>query len=251
MTNAYVFQVNTPHAYLYSKASQAACSLFNDYNIVILNLANDKGEKTQFIETLKMELNQQKIAYKEVTYSNRFIENITALCSVAKPTVIIPSSASSLALSKIMSPLRTLKESKPEFGLTLFGYPEWQTYTNDYLEDFYALNTYIYSNFYANNLSNEVKNFYQYYKKWYSKNLIASYPKYGMLGFDTGFYFLKSMHTQGVNFEANINKTALDNIQTGFFFERVNNWGGFINTNLFIVHFKPDFSVTKTAINTL
>lgn len=249
LSNAYVFQVNTPQAYLFSKASQAACSLFKDYNIVILKFENDKEEKTQFIETLKMELSQQNIAYKELTHSGLFVENISALCSLEKPTLIIPSSASSLALSKIMSPLRTLKQSNPEFGLTLFGYPEWQTYTNDYLEDFYALNTYIYSYFYANNLSSEVKNFYQYYKKWYSKNLIATYPKYGMLGFDTGLYFLKAMHTQGINFEKNINNADSENIQTGFFFERVNNWGGFINTNLFIVHFKPDYTVTKTAVN--
>ena len=249
LSNAYVFQVNTPQAYLFSKASQAACALFKDYNIVILKFKNDKEEKTQFIETLKMELSQQQIAYKELVHSDLFIENITALSSLEKPTLIIPASASSLALSKIMSPLRTLKQSNPEFGLTLFGYPEWQTYTNDYLEDFYALNTYMYSYFYANNLSSEVKNFYQYYKKWYSKNLIATYPKYGMLGFDTGFYFLKTMHTQGINFEENINNVATANIQTGFFFERVNNWGGFINTNLFIVHFKPDYTVTKTAVN--
>ena len=249
LSNAYVFQVNTPQAYLFSKASQAACSLFKDYNIVILKFKNDREEKTQFIETLKMELKQQNIAYKELTHSAQFTANISALCSLDKPTLIIPSTASSVALSKILSPLRTLKHSKPKFGLTLFGYPEWQTYTNDYLEDFYALNTYIYSYFYANNLSSEVKNFYQYYKKWYSKNLIATYPKYGMLGFDTGFYFLKTMHTQGINFEKNINKADSENIQTGFFFERVNNWGGFINTNLFIVHFKPDYTVTKTAVN--
>ena len=37
-------------------------------------------------------------------------------------------------------------------------------------------------------------------------------------------------------------------IQSGFDFHRVNNWGGFINTNLFIVHYKSDFTVTRTEI---
>ncbi|MFQ6929374.1 MAG: hypothetical protein ACLRS8_18785 [Parabacteroides merdae] len=70
----------------------------------------------------------------------------------------------------------------------MFGYPEWQTYTRDCLEDFYALNTYIYSNFYADNLSKEVADFYTKYKNWYSKNLINIFPKYGILGFDTGMF---------------------------------------------------------------
>lgn len=249
LSNSFVFQVNTPHAYLYARASQAACSLFSKYNIVLLRFDNDKDEKKEFVETLKAELKQQNIPYKEMNYSAEFSTKIISHFSTDKKTVIIPTTSSSTALSQILSPLRSMTEANPEYGITLFGYPEWQIYTNDYLEDFYALNTYIYSSFYANNLSSEVKNFYQSYKKWYSKNLIPTYPKYGMLGFDTGFYFLKSMHTLGVNFENNINKADIENVQTGFHFERVNNWGGFINTNIFIIHFKPDFSVTKTAIN--
>jgi hypothetical protein len=28
----------------------------------------------------------------------------------------------------------------------------------------------------------------------------------------------------------------------------VNNWGGFINTNLFIVHYKNDYTVTRSEV---
>lgn len=77
--------------------------------------------------------------------------------------------------------LSELKEDEKEpYMVNLFGYPEWQTYTRECLEDFYALNTYIYSNFYADNLSPEVHVFYSDYKNWYSKNLINTFPKYGI-----------------------------------------------------------------------
>ena len=93
-----------------------------------------------------------------------------------------------------------------------------------------------------------MQEFYHKYKTWYSKNLINISPKYGVLGFDTGMFFLGAMYKYGVNFEENIDKIQYKPIQLGFDFERVNNWGGFVNTNIFIVHYKTDFSTTRTEV---
>ncbi len=252
LSNAYVFQVNTPHSYLYSKAAQAGYELFKNYNIVLLNTNDSQDDKKDFIKALKAELKQNKISYKECTYNPAtFSADIEKQLSKEKQNVIIPMSGSLETLNKIKNPLVTIAKNKSEYELTLFGYPEWQTYTRDCLEEFYALNTYIYSNFYADNLNSDVQDFYHKYKTWYSKNLINTFPKYGMLGFDTGMYFFKAMCFYGSNFENNLKRTDYQSIQTGFHFERVNNWGGFINTNLFIVHYNKDFTITRLQLNEL
>lgn len=249
LSDAYLFQVNTPHSYLYAKAAQAISMMFNDYNIIILKFAGDKEDKSDFIKTLKSELKQKQITYKEVDYTSEFSTQIESSLSTEKQNIIIPTSGSGESLTMILTPLRTIAEKKPEYRLSLFGYPEWQTYTKDFLEDFYTLNTYIYSYFYADILSKNVKDFYQKYKTWYSKSMINTYPKYGILGFDTGLFFFSAIHTYGENFENNLSSMKFKNLQTGFNFERVNNWGGFINTNLFIIHYKKDFTVSKTELN--
>lgn len=248
LSNANVYQVNTPHSYLYSKASQAGCDLFADYNIVLLNI-KDSEEKTDFIKALKAEMKQRNIQYSEMSYKGEtFPTDVEAMLKTDKRNVIIPTSSSLDAITKIKSPLRMVAETKPEYAVTLFGYPEWQTYTRECLDDFYALNTFIYSNFYADNLSPEVSSFYSKYKTWYSKNLINTFPKYGMLGFDTGMFFLGAIHKYGSNFENNLDKIKYKSIQTGFDFHRVNNWGGFINTNIFIVHYQRDFNVSRSEV---
>lgn len=248
LSNASVFQVNTPHSYLYAKAAQAAGDLFSEYNIVLLETP-DKEEKKEFVKALKAELQDRKIPLRELRYQpETFAADIEAVLAADKRNVVVPTSGSLDVLNRIKSPLRMLAETKPEYGLTLFGYPEWQTYTRDCLEDFYALNTYIYSNFYADNLSPEVHDFYTLYKNWYSKSLINTYPKYGILGFDTGMFFLGAMGRYGANFENNLDKIRYKSIQTGFDFHRVNNWGGFINTQLFIVHYKNDYTVTRHEV---
>lgn len=252
LSNANVYQVNTPHSYLYSKAAQAGCDLFSDYNIILVSI-KDKEEKPEFIKAFKTEMQQRNIAFKEVSYKgDSFATDIEAAMVRDKRNVVLPTSASLEAINKIKTPLRMLSELREEekepYIVNLFGYPEWQTYTRDCLEDFYALNAYIYSNFYADNLSPEVHNFYSDYKNWYSKNLINTFPKYGILGFDTGMYFLGAIDKYGSNFENNLDKIHYKSIQTGFDFHRVNNWGGFINTNLFIVHYKNDFTVTRSEV---
>ena len=199
-------------------------------------------------------MQQRNIPFREIDYNGEtFAQDIEAVMTRDKRNVVMPTSASLEAVNKIKTPLRMLSELKTEtdtvpYLINLFGYPEWQTYARDCLEDFYALDTYIYSNFYADNLSPEVHAFYGAYKHWYSKTLINTFPKYGILGFDTGMFFLGAIRAYGANFEENLGKIHYKSIQTGFDFHRVNNWGGFINTNLFIVHYKNDFTVTRAEV---
>ena len=252
LSNAYIYQVNTPHSYLYAKAAEAGCNLFADQNIVILNMEDSKDKK-EFLKTFKAEMKNRNISYRQLTYhAETFNEEILSVLDVEKRNVILPSSGTLETLRKIKAPLRSLSEitdpDKQTYMITLFGYPEWQTYAHECLDDFYALNTYIYSTFFVDNLSDEMQEFYHKYKTWYSKNLINISPKYGVLGFDTGMFFLGAMYKYGVNFEENIDKIQYKPIQLGFDFERVNNWGGFVNTNIFIVHYKTDFSTTRTDV---
>jgi LysM repeat protein len=240
LSNSYVFQVNTPQSYLYAKATQAAYEMFYDYNIIFVEI-NERDDKIEFIRTLRQELLQHNISSKNVLYQeDSFYGNIESLLRRDKRNVIIPTSGTLEALNKIRTPLRTLAEANPDCIINLFGYPEWQTYTRECLEDFFILNTYIYTHFYADNLSPDVSRFYSKYKMWYGKNLTNTFPKYGILGFDTGMFFLDAIRQYGVNFESSLGRINYKSLQTGFKFYRVNNWGGFINTNLFIVHYNRE-----------
>ena len=71
------------------------------------------------------------------------------------------------------------------------------------------------------------------------------YPKYGMLGFDTGYFFLKGLSKYGSELEKNLPLMDLTPIQTGFKFQRVNNWGGFVNKKVFFVHCTKNFELIK------
>lgn len=255
LSNANVFQVNIPQSYLYARAAQAGGDLFSRDNIIILTVDDtEEYDKTEFVNTFKAELQSRSITYKELKYSSEtFLLDIETVLDSTRRNVVLPTSASLTTVNNIKTPLRMLSTVKTEerdftYFITLFGYPDWQIYTRECLEDFYALNTYIYASFYANNLSREVQNFYTLYKNWYSKDLINTFPKYGIVGFDTGMFFFSAMRRYGLNFENYLDDIDYKSVQTGFHFERVNNWGGFINTNLYIVQYRNNNTVIRTSV---
>ncbi|MDR1723403.1 MAG: LysM peptidoglycan-binding domain-containing protein [Tannerella sp.] len=248
LDNSFVFQINTPQPYLYANAAYAGANLFSGYNIVFLDTKEEKDNQEEFIKTFKQELKERNISFKNTVYvDDDFEKKIISSLSTEKPSVIVLVSSSLEALKKTKAVFRSITITKPEYKITLFGYPLWQTYYEDCLDDFHALDTYIYSLFYADNMSPAVKDFYNTYKNWYSKSpSMSTYPKYAMLGFDTGMFFFSAIQQIGADFENNLAGIKYNSLQTGFNFERVNNWGGFINTNIYIIHYNKDFTITRS-----
>jgi hypothetical protein len=158
--------------------------------------------------------------------------------------VFVPTSGQNIALIKLLPQLIVTKRDNPDYRVKLFGYPEWQTFTVDHLSNFYELDTYFYSSFYTNNLFPAAIQFAKSYRKWFSKDLTNTYPQYSMLGFDTGYFFLKAMADYGTHFEDRMNDMRITPIQTGFKFERVGT-GGYVNSKVFFVHFTKDYELMK------
>ncbi|MCI1647256.1 MAG: LysM peptidoglycan-binding domain-containing protein [Bacteroides sp.] len=242
--NPNIYQINTPQSYLYSEVYDHFLRQFPHANVIFLEGGTGSKDKAEFIKSLKEELRSKAIPVKSVKESAD-IESLKALLRTDRDNVFIPTSGSNITLIKILPQLTLLVRDNPEVNIHLFGYPEWQTYTKDHLEEFFELDTYFYSSFYTNNLLPAAIHFTRNYRKWYGKEMKERYPKFGMLGFDTGYFFLKGLSLYGSGLERNLQHMSLTPIQTGFKFQRVNTWGGFINRKVFFVHFTKNYELIK------
>ncbi len=243
-SNPFIYQINTPQSYLYSEVYEHFTRQFPNANVILLESSVVDKDKVEFIKGLKQELGSKGIPVKTLK-ENAPVETLKAVLRNDKENFFIPTSGNDLTLLKIIPQLTLLVRDNPEARIHLFGYPEWQTYTKDHLESFFELDTYFYSSFYTNNLLPAAINFTHAYRKWYSKEMEERYPKYGMLGFDTGYFFLQGLSKYGSELEKNLPLMDLTPIQTGFKFQRVNNWGGFVNKKVFFVHFTKNFELIK------
>ncbi len=241
-----LYQVNTPQSYLYSEVYEHFIRKFGKSNVVFLDDGTPDPDKADFIKGMKSELKDNGIRFSQIRLEGEVDgTKVIGAMDTLRQNVFIPISARSTALTKLVPHLTLVRKEHPHFDMHLFGYPEWQTYTQDFLANFYELDTYFYSSFYTNNLFPAAVNFTHTYRHWYSKDMANIYPKYGMLGFDIGYFFLKGLSQQGNKLEENLGRVKVVPIQTGFKFERVNNWGGFINRKIFFVHFSQDYELIK------
>ncbi|MBR1541862.1 MAG: LysM peptidoglycan-binding domain-containing protein [Bacteroidaceae bacterium] len=247
--NPDIYQINTPQSYLYSEVYDHFTRQFPKSHVIFLNAKTGTEDKADFINGLREELKSKQIPFTNLDESATS-EQMQAALQKDRANVFIPTSGSNTVLITTLPQLSamvndSIYKEKIHAEVHLFGYPEWQTYTKDHLSAFFELDTYFYTSFYTNNLLAAPRNFTSSFRRWYGKDMEERYPKYGMLGFDTGFFFLKGLSRYGSALEKNLDKLNLTPIQTGFKFDRVNNWGGFINKKVFFVRFSPKYELFK------
>lgn len=242
--NPAIYQINTPQSYLYSEVYDHFVRQFPNANVIFIEANSKTKDKADFIKGLKDELRNRSIPMATLD-EDASVEALKSALKADRENIFIPTSGSNLVLIKCLPQLTLLVRENPEFSIHMFGYPEWQTYTKDHLESFFELDTYFYSSFYTNDLFPAAKNFTRNYRRWYGKDMDERYPKYGMLGFDTGYFFLKGLARYGSELENNLQRMDFTPIQTGFKFQRVNNWGGFVNKKVFFVRFTKNYELVK------
>ncbi|KAA6340625.1 hypothetical protein EZS27_011514 [termite gut metagenome] len=242
-SNPYIYQINTPQSYLYSEVYKHFAREFKGANIVIWN-AEEKQSDYELTRGIRR-LPNRPFTMRILEEGDIAAGAIQGAFSSTQTNIVIPTSNSNAALAKLISQLLATFGKIRDYDIRLFGYPDWPTYVKDRIDDYFEWDTYFYTSFYTNNLMPEAMNFTQSYRKWYSKDLTNTPPKYGMLGYDTGFYFLKGLFTYGSEFENNLSNVKFTPIQIGFKFSRADNGGGFINKQLFFVHFTKEHEIIK------
>lgn len=241
--NTHVFQVNAPSSELYTNVARTFVSLFSGANVICITGNGD--DKKELISTLDSYLSHSGAKIRKVSDNQSLTANLALAIDPSRKNVIIPASGSIQTLQTILPALGTVVNERPGVSISLFGHTEWQTYTQ-YTTEFGKYDTYFYTPFYANDTDYKVSRFVQDYKGWYNnKSLINTYPKYGMLGYDTGLYFLTAYLNYGRDFQNQIGSVAVPTLQTPFSFVKANPIGGFMNNGFYLIHYKPNGTIDK------
>ena len=243
-TNPYIYQVNTPQSYFYSEVYDHFFMQFPHPNVIFFE--SPEEEDDELISGFKRELGYRGAPYTVLladTATNK--DSIMNFLDIERQNILMMTSEKSGSLNNMIPVFQLLVRdtASTKFDTHLFGYPQYQVYTNNHLASFYEIDTYFYSSFYTNNLLPEAKAFHQKYRRTYSKEIVNRYPKYAILGFDIAYYFLKGLHLYGTDVDSRLHEMKYLPLQTGFKFERANNWGGFINRKVFFVHFSKDYEL--------
>ena len=241
--NPYVFQLNTPQSYFNQEIYNHFLEQFPNANVILLDA--DEYRRNEFIDGLKHTLADHDIPLTTIMVDTAYQMLLDTIVP-GKQNIFIINSDESGPLNTMLPVLQIIARTKaPEIETHLFGYPRYQIYAADHLEEFYEVDTWFYSWFYTNNMLKESVDFNTLFRRSFSRQMMISYPSFAPYGYDTGYYFLKGLATYGKDFEDHLNELQTEPVHMGFKFERVNNWGGFINRKVFFIHFSNDYKVEK------
>ncbi len=243
--NGSMFQVNPMTSLMHTRTAAYFTDQFRQANLIFVGGGNNPQQ--EFVTLLQSSLRQQNISFQTVPSAGSLDADLPPLLSPGKKNLLIPTSSDAATLRQIMAVLKKLHESNPDLETPLFGYPDWQTYS-DLFDDYASFGVYIYSPFFVDKQATETSAFLELFRNWYGREPMDTYPAYSMWGYDTALYFLTAMHRHGLHFEQKINDVQVKTLQFPFSFERRNNWGGFVNDALYIVHYDKAGTISKTKL---
>ena len=227
------YQINTNASRFYKEIFKQFIDKHQQHNIFILS-TGDRGEKSDYLTNLKLSLDENGMTYKTIGLDD--LSKMSELTTPGQRTVIIPVSNLQSTFEKMINRLEQNKELDIA-SLELFGCPEWQTFSDrnkGYMSKYHAS---FFCTFYTDPYSSQVQDFNRLFHNWFKRDQMATYPQYGLLGYDTGKFFLSGLHEYGLTFLDNAASMRIAALQNPMKFEQLSNGNGFINTYFRIVSF--------------
>lgn len=151
------------------------------------------------------------------------------------------------------SPDRTLAElllsSMGEQRREVLGYPQWQSYGDAFVRRMYQREVSIYSSFYFDALSADGRQFLTKFNAWYSKKLMNTFPRYGVLGYDVARYFVRAYAMLGNDFVSQGELLGSDGLQLNIELKRQESGHGYVNSSVLIIKFASDGTVSRQVLH--
>lgn len=239
-TNPYIYMACAPQDTTQTRVLDLVEEHYLNSNFVVLDAGSEASDKraSAFIEALRDRLSTRGIATRDLSIeADEFA--LKGSLNPFRHNIIVPNSATLKTLNLTTAKLKDFCTNNPEYHVQLLGYPEWQTYTATALSDLYHFDALAYSTFYRNPLETRTNLFEHQYTSWFRHTMYASFPRYGMTGFDLGYYILHGLHTMGTAFDQEQGQMDINPYQSHFHFRRTSLYGGFINQAAILINYTP------------
>lgn len=226
-------------------------SQYYDKNIILVhdNDSNNLEEIDFFREKLfsrfYSDSTYKYIIYKEVRFNDTLSDNILYALTEDKDNMVFISSTNE---AYVMDAVNKLRRYQKDYGIRVFGYPVWQTWSNIDIEYLHDLQLNIYAPFYINYGANHTKSFINKCRRIYNYEphiVMAKGYNYCFLGYDIAMYFLTALKDYGNIFPRCIEHLRIDLLLSDYIFIRKDTYSGLENISISILNYNNNHTVNK------
>ena len=203
-----------------------------------------KNFKGKIISELSNRLPFEEIKFKEFifntnsAFNNDSINRLEHALSNTTDNIVIIASEEAPAISETLQNLQSLSE---KYVLKVFGYPVMRGLNNLEPRYLFDLNILVYSPFWIDYSSKEVKQFNADFREKFLTE--PNEMSYAWLGYDITYYFLSGLAIHGKDFLSHPEMHNPKLLETEFDFRRKSMNDGFENQKLYPVRYSKDYEV--------
>ena len=232
-SNPFFFVLNAPDSIQYQEVSTLFHTTFAHHNFLLVQTDRPVEPVISFLKKNLADVRSVKLPVSEKTLLSGLDPD--------RENVVMLTSADQKSLNILMPVFRNVIHAHPELKVKLFGFPEWQVYVSRLLEDYYAVNTYIFSPFYLNYAAHGYRLFSNEFHSNFHSEMLQVTPRVAVYGFDSGIYFLKGLQRYGRSFGTHDIYTHP--LQNKFIMQRETTWGGLTNHQMQLIHYAPSHQI--------
>ncbi len=242
LTSSAIFQVfQTPM----EQCDAAVQLFFKQYGTtchpVIIDCGDSIGARGTFTTALRRELEVRGVDYS-LTSLTTPTAGFQKAFTTELPNVVVLNSSRQQALLSAFGKLSNVALSKPELRISMYGYADWMLYTQNMVENYYKYQVCMPSTFYVNTALPATRAIMQRYRKYFGQNMMASFPRFALTGFDHLCFFLRGMRQNGKQFTGARGESDYSPLQTPLRFQRIGT-GGYQNRVMQLIRYTTHHTV--------
>ena len=246
--NPYVFQMTPSYDVEFRNWAEYISDYYDKTIIMVHDGDSTKYQKVQFLKNqifkkIAEKADLEDVIFKEVKMNDSvFVDMNHVLTQDGENLVVIPSDNEAY-VSNVISPLYYMLD---QYHIEVTGLPQWNGFTNIDLEYFHKLKMSYFTSFYVDYDKPEMKDFIRRFREVYYTEPYRVMPRgynLSVYGYDLISTFVKAIAKYGDHLIYFADELECNPILGPYKFERINDFGGHVNSYISIIKFSPDLNI--------
>lgn len=247
--NPYFYQVNPSREYLATQTAELVADEYNNSNFIVLKTRDyENTTEGRIVDMIREKLfnsgyfgHSKGSSFTLYDFENEGPFGLRRILSKRKENVVFIPSLDEGELSLAISNIDNLAGDYP---ITLIGTNRYSSYESIEIKHFHDLKLEYISPYWVDYENPKTLNYIEKFKSYFN----SEPSNFGMQGFDVSFYFLNALFTYGKDFSACLPYLQPDLLQGTYQFEKVSEFGGFMNEGVSVVKYNRKYEVGRTRI---
>ncbi len=248
-SNPWFYQINPGRDYIAAQTAELVAEEYFNSNFIVFKTSDFAGTpEGRLVNLIKEKLynsgfmgKSNGVNFTIYDFQNEGPYGFRRILSHEKENVVyIPTSVVG-ELSVAISNINNLAD---DYSITLIGSNRYQQYESIDMEHFHNLKLEFVAPYWIDYQKEMTINFVEKFRN----NFYTEPDNFGVQGYDVAFYFLNALYSYGKDFNDCLPYLQVDLIQGNYQFEKVSQFGGYMNEGVSVISYERDYDVVKERV---